>query len=173
MDQVTRRRIWILVIACAALFIAVFPAVRRAAEAKADGQLTTCWVMCRPGDYVNVRVSANRKSRQAGYLECGDSFLTDGYSRNGFIRVYSVGEGSEAWIYSGYVVTEKPKAVFENYCCVSRGRVAVRRWISGPKVANTPWIVNGSTVTVFYEADGWAVTSRGFIRSEYLEADPL
>ena len=58
MDQVTKRRIWILVIACAALFIAVFPAVRRATEAKADGQLTTCWVMCRPGDYVNVRVSA-------------------------------------------------------------------------------------------------------------------
>ena len=72
----TKRRIWILVIACAALFIAVFPAVRRATEAKADGQLTTCWVMCRPGDYVNVRVSASRKSRQAGYLECGDSFLT-------------------------------------------------------------------------------------------------
>jgi len=25
---------------------------------------------------------------------------------------------------------------------------------------------------VFYEADDWSCTSRGFIKSEYLEADP-
>ena len=165
----TKRRIWILVIACAALFIAVFPAVRRATEAKADGQLTTCWVMCRPGDYVNVRVSASRKSRQAGYLECGDSFLTDGYSRNGFIRVYSVGEGSEAWIYSGYVVTEKPEKIGATYVCVAKKRVACRKWIGGPQVEGRPWLRNGETCQVFLMADGWAVTSRGYIKSEWLE----
>ena len=166
------RKMWILIIACAVLFMAMFPAVRSAVDAKADEQLITCWVMCRPGDYVNVRMSASKQSREVGYLECGDSFLTDGCTRNGFIRVYSVGEGSEGWVYSGYTVTEKPVEVYETYCCVSRGRVAVRRWMNGPKVATTPWIVNGSTVTVFCEADGWAVTSRGYIQSRYLEADP-
>ena len=34
------------------------------------------------------------------------------------------------------------------------------------------WLVNGSTVEVFYTAEGWACTSRGYIKSEWLEVDP-
>lgn len=33
----------------------------------------------------------------------------------------------------------------------------------------SPWLTNGQFVDVFLMADGWAVTSRGYIRAEYLD----
>ena len=140
--------------------------------ARAEEQLITCWVMCKPGDYVNVREWASTSAQAVGYLESGDSFQTDGSSRNGFIKAIELGECSESWVYSGYVVTEEPVPVFENYSCCAIKRVAIRRWMGGPKVEKTPWLVNGSDVSVFYIADGWAITNRGYIQSEWLEADP-
>ena len=138
--------------------------------AEADN-LITCWVMCKPGDYINVRLTPSTKAEAVGYLEACDSFQTDASSRNGFIRVYGVGEYGEGWIFAGYVSTEEPVAVFQRYICVSNSRVRCRRWMNGPKTQN-PWITNGSNVDVFYMADGWAMTSRGFVQSQYLEVDP-
>lgn len=135
-------------------------------------ELVTCWVMCKPGSQVNVRRTPSTHGMEVGFLDAGDSFLTDGSSRNGFIRCYGIGEYGEGWIYCGYVATEEPEAVFEQYVCVSNARVACRRWMGGPKVATSPWIVNGSNVDVFFIADGWACTSRGYIMSEWLEANP-
>lgn len=61
--------------------------------------------------------------------------------------------------------------VYDTYVCVAKNRVACRKWMNGPKTA-TPWLRNGSTVQVFFIAGDWAITSRGYIRSEWLEADP-
>ena len=47
------------------------------------------------------------------------------------------------------------------------------RWVDGPQVARSPWLRNGSSVQVFYIAGDWAVTSRGYIRTEWLEVDPV
>lgn len=138
---------------------------------RGEEQLATCWVMCKPGDYVNVRRSPKKNSVAVGYLECGDSFRTDAESKNGFIKCYGVGEEGEGWIYCGYVTTEEPVKVGKRYVCVAKKRVACRRWMNGPQTQN-PWLRNGSTVEVFCEADGWAVTSRGYIRTEFLEVDP-
>ena len=52
---------------------------------------------------------------------------------------------------------------------VAKKQVACRRWIGGPQVEGHPWIRNGETCQVFVMADGWAVTSRGYIKSEWLE----
>ena len=49
---------------------------------------------------------------------------------------------------------------------VAEGRVAARKWIEGP-VAR--WIQPGETVTVFWMSSEWAVTDRGYIRSEYID----
>lgn len=135
-------------------------------------ELVRCWVMCKPGSQVNVRRSPSTSAMQVGFLDSGDSFMTDSVCTNGFVRCYGIGEYGEGWIYLGYVVTEEPKQVFERYVCVSNARVACRRWMGGPKTGTSPWIVNGSNVDVFYIADGWACTSRGYIKSEWLEADP-
>ena len=157
----------LLVIAAAAAGLMMGNASCRAAE----GSFVTCYVLCKPGDYVNVRRTPSTKGTPVGSLEAGDWFETDGESKNGFLRVYGIGEYGEGWIYCGYVSTEEPVEVFERYVCVAKSRVACRRWMGGPHTQN-PWLKNGSNVDVFYMTSEWAVTSRGFIRSEWLEADP-
>ena len=138
----------------------------------AEEQLAKCWVMCKPGSQVNVRRTPDKKGQEVGFLEAGDWFLTDGTSSDGFIRVYGVGEYGEGWIFSGYVCTEEPKQVFEQYTCVAHKRVAIRKWMGGPQVERSPWLANGGNVDVFFMADEWACTSRGYIKAEWLEADP-
>lgn len=138
----------------------------------AEEQLAKCWIMCKPGSQVNVRLTPDKKGREVGYLEAGDWFETDGTSSEGYIRVYGIGEYGEGWVYSGYVCTEEPVAVFEQYTCVAHKRVAIRKWMDGPQVERSPWLANGSDVDVFYMADGWACTSRGYIKAEWLEVDP-
>jgi hypothetical protein len=142
---------------------------------RAEDVTTTCWALCQPGDHVNLRIDPKKDSASVGWLECGDSFQTDGESINGWLRVLDAGE-CECWIYSGYVIEEQPEKIGENYVCVARDRVACRRWVDGPQIrinGHLSWLKNGSTVSVFYIAGDWAVTSRGYIRAEWLEVDPV
>ena len=139
---------------------------------KGEDELVKVWVMCKPGSQVNVRRTPDKRSMEVGYLDSGDWFLTDGTSADGWIRCYGIGEYGEGWVYCGYVVTEEPVAVFEQYVCCAPKRVAIRRWMNGPKVDGSAWLTNGSDVDVFYIADGWACTSRGYISAEWLEVDP-
>lgn len=132
--------------------------------------LTTCWIMCKPGSYVTIREKPNKNSAERGYLDSGDDFKTDGESMNGWIRCYDAGEGG--WVYCGYVVTEKPEKIGERYVCVANKQAACRKWMGGPQVDGSGWIKNGQFCDVFLIADGWAVTSRGYIRSEWLEVSP-
>lgn len=168
-----RKQIWkqigVLVLAAAM----VIAAIGWALAGMAEEHLTTMWVMCQPGGYVNVREKPNKNGEVGGFLESGEYFRTDGETVNGFVRAYGIGENDQGWIYCGYVVTEEPEAVFENYYCSANERVACRKWVDGPRISGSRgWINNGDTVTVFYEAEGWAVTSRGYIRTEWIEVDP-
>ena len=138
---------------------------------RSEDQLVKCWVLCKPGSQVNVRRTPDKRGQEVGFLEVGDWFLTDGSSSNGYIRVYEIGEYGEGWIYCGYVVEEEPEPVYEQYVCVAKNRVACRKWISGPQTS-LPWLMNGSDVQVFWKTSEWAITARGYIRSEYLEVDP-
>jgi hypothetical protein len=138
-------------------------------RARAEGITTKAWVMCKPGDFVYLRQWASRKATEAGFMDPCDSVEIDGKTKDGFAHVVYP---TDAWIWAGYLVFEKPKAVNEKHVVVSNSRLAARRWIDGPNVQSKPWLKNGSTAYVYYEADGWACTSRGFLRSEWLEADP-
>lgn len=147
-----------------------------AISGRAEEQLATVYAMCdpRPGNWVAVRLKPTTASTEIGRLECGDGFATDGESRDGWIRCYGVGETS-GWVYSAFVSIEKPELVMEQYCCVAKNRVAVRRWQGGPQVVRNGrkvWLNNCEDVTVFCMADGWACTSIGYIRAEWLEVDP-
>ena len=139
---------------------------------KGEDALVKCWVMCKPGNYVNVRRVPSKSGMEVGYLDAGDWFMTDAVSADGFLRCYDIGEYGEGWVYCGYVVTEEPEAVMDTYVCCAPKRVACRRWMNGPQVSGSPWLTNLSTVYVYYIADGWACTSHGYIQSEYLEASP-
>ena len=137
----------------------------------AEEQLATCWAMCKPGSRVTVRMTPSKKGVELGWLECGDDFLTDGESRDGWIRCYGIGETS-GWVYSGYVCTSKPEKIGERYVCVAKKQVACRKWMGGPLIDGRPWLKNGQNVHVFCIGDGWAVTSRGYVRSDWIEVDP-
>lgn len=137
---------------------------------KGEDALVKCWVMCKPGSYVTIREKPNKNSAERGYLDSGDDFKTDGESVNGWIRCYDAGECG--WVYCGYVVTEKPEPIGERYVCVANKQAACRKWMGGPQVNGSGWIKNGQFCDVFLMADGWAVTSRGYIKSEWLEASP-
>ena len=165
-------RIILLIAAVLLLAGAVFRIVYAENTAAAEERLAKVWVMCKPGSRVNVRRTPDKNAQEVGSLEACDWFMTDGKSADGYIRAYGIGEYGEGWVYCGNVVTEEPAAVFERYCCVAKKRVAIHKWVDGPQVERSPWLVNGSTVDVFYEADGWSCTSRGYIRSEWLEVDP-
>ena len=165
MDSVTKRKIIPFVLACVVLFTSVFMLWQNHLAASAEDSFVTCWVMCKPGSRVNVRRTPG--GAEIGYLECGDWFETDGW-----IRCYGIGEYGEGWVWCGYVATEEPEQIGRQYRVASNGRVIIRKWMNGPKVDGKGYLVNGSTVQVFAMADGWAVTNRGYIMEEYLEADP-
>lgn len=155
----------VFALACAVMVLAGY----MIGTAGASDEPITCWIMCKPGTQVNARRTPDTRGEVVGWLEAGDEFRTDGVSKNGWIRAIGIGEYGEAWIYCGYVVTEKPEKIGEKYECTANRRVACRRWLNGPQVEKTPWLKRGSTVDVFYMADGWAVTNRGYIRAEWLE----
>ena len=139
---------------------------------KGEDALVMCWVMCKPGNYVNVRRVPSKTGMEVGYLDAGDWFMTDAVSADGFLRCYDIGEYGEGWVYCGYVVTEEPEAAMDTYVCCAPKRVACRRWMNGPQVSGSPWLTNLSTVYVYYIADGWACTNQGYIQAEYLEVSP-
>lgn len=159
------------IVAFIALIIFVAAIAFWAGSTFAEDELATCWIMCKPGSQVSVRLEASKKSQEIGFLECGDDFLTDGESRDGWVRCYGIGETS-GWVYCGYVCTEKPEIICERYVCVAKNRVACRKWIGGPKIDQRPWLKCGQNVTVFASDGEWAITSRGYIKAEYLEVDP-
>lgn len=170
-----KRKLAIIITLCV---IVILTMAIMAIKSAAEEQLATAYAMCDPREgrnKVHVRAKPTKDSAEIGYLECGDSFLTDAEERDGWIRCYGIGETS-GWVYAGYVATEKPEMVMEQYCCVAKSRVAVRRWQGGPQIVRNGrklWLNNCEDVTVFCIADGWACTSIGYIAAEWLEVDPL
>lgn len=136
-----------------------------------QAEAETRWALCK--DYLNVREKPNKHSAIVGYIDSCDSFETDGTIRNGYIRVFGIGEAMDGWVYAGFTVDEQPERVDERYVCVAIRRAACRRWTDGPRISGKAgWIYNGSDVRVFFRTSEWAVTNRGYIASEWLERDP-
>ena len=129
-----------------------------------------CWILCQPDSCVTLRSGAGKNKPEFGACQCGDKLWTDNEIRNGFIHVLEVpAEESEGWISSRYVILDRPDEVNREMQIRADGRVALRKWIGGPVKA---WILPGETLTVWWMSPSWAVTSRGYIKSEFLEAVP-
>lgn len=128
----------------------------------------TVWVMCQPDSYVNIRSKPNGRSRIEGYALCGFDLETDGKTKDGFIHVYAPIEAGEGWISKGYVVWDEPEEVNEWYSIRSPYRVAIRRTIGG-KVRK--WGHDQDSIRVYWASSEWAVTNKGFVKTEFLEVD--
>lgn len=128
----------------------------------------TVWAMCQPDSYVNIRSKPNSRSRIEGYALCGYDLETDGKTKNGFLHVYTTIEAGEGWIANGYVVWDEPKEMNKWHSIRSPYRVAIRRTIGG-KVRT--WGHDCDSVKVYWASNEWAVTNRGFVKTEFLEVD--
>ena len=117
---------------------------------------------------MTIREKPDKGSAEHGRLDSGDSFRTTGETKDGWVTCC---EGEGGWVFLGYVVTEKPVKIGEKYMCNAARQAACRKWMGGPQIDKRPWMKNGQSCEVFLMADGWAVTSRGYIRSEWLEVD--
>ena len=130
--------------------------------------LWEAYVICQPGDYVNVRLNPSRKSEAVGYADAGDSIMIDGAEKNGYLRCYYIGEMGVGWIHKGYVVYDKPERVSITAKVNSKGRVMARKYVGGKRRA---WLKKNDEVKVYWLSMDWCVTNKGFVKTKYLEME--
>ena len=137
--------------------------------AAAGAEENAGYVICAPGDYVNVRSGPGSKYESIGRFETGDRVTLDGKKRNGFLHCVGLSlEKSDGWIHSGYVIGSKPVSVNRNARITSNGRLAARKNVNGKR---TRWLKPDAIVTVYVWSDEWCVTNCGYIQSQYLEPE--
>ena len=134
----------------------------------AEEGTTTMWILCQPGDYVHARSGASTRRESLGRLVTGDHVEVDGRVKDGFAHVARLAlEEDEGWIYAGYLIEEEPKdARGMVFTICANGRVACRKYIDGPRRC---WVVDGSQVKVYGYTSQWAVTNKGFVRTEFVD----
>ena len=126
-----------------------------------------CWILCQPDGMVNVRAKPKKGGIVYGGVTCGDDMLTDEKQRNGFLHVYGIAaEDPEGWISNRYIVFDEPEEVNCTATIRAEGRVACRKY---PEGKITGWAYDGDQLTVYWRSEEWSVTSRGYIRTEFLE----
>lgn len=124
------------------------------------------WVLCMPGDYVNARAGASRKSLSVGRLEAGDEVIDTGESSRGFESCRGGSfELEEFWVYEGYIVRSQPAYVNATATVCGNSRVAARKYIDGPRRC---WIYPGDRLLVYWRSEIWSITEKGFVQSRYL-----
>ena len=157
----------IAIIAALVLIIAILIRDFSLADAFADEANGQAWVLCDPESHVCIRSAPRKSGIECGGALCGCHLMTDSTETNGFLHIVDVSaEESDAWISLRYITFSEPHEVNGTATVRSDGRVACRKWIAGKIVS---WIHNGDQLTVYWMSDEWAVTSRGYVMSCYLE----
>ena len=124
------------------------------------------WVLCDPESYVTLRIGPGKSKPDFGGVLCGAELWTDNKKQNGFLHVLEVpAECDTGWISAKYIVYDRPVEVNQRRVITGDGRVACRKWVDG-KIKD--WIMPGDQLTVFWMSPSWAVTSRGYIKSEFI-----
>lgn len=154
--------IWMLTgVLAVGIFIGVVLSCLVLHEAMADSD---GWIMC--DSYVNIRETPRKNGNELGRLDAGDRIRTDDKVRNGYLHIIDAGtETGDGWVYAGYVIYDEPERKDALMVITGNGRVNARRWVDGPKKAR---LKPGTVVTVKWLGYDWALTNRGYIRSEYI-----
>ncbi|MBR2800315.1 MAG: hypothetical protein IKE04_05510 [Oscillospiraceae bacterium] len=161
-----RRRRRRIIIGCvlAVLILVITLVVTNASTERRDA-----YIMCRPGSEVNVRDSATTHGQLIGHLILGDSINVD-REYKGWVHSKSLSfEQSSGWISADYVVYDYPQAIPEGrtYIVSASGCVAV--WKGMTRASRVCWVHPGDKVTVLAISQEWALTDRGYIRTQYLQ----
>lgn len=156
----------ILIVGVLAVLLATAYGVQTARiTARADAQTVKAWIMCAPNSYVNCRPGPSRKGDSLGMLETGYQLEIDGQVKNGFAHCHVSLERDQGWVHAGYIVFEEPKWIDKDMTITTDSRVAVRNHKNGERNA---WLRSGDPVHVYWKADGWAITNRGWVQTQYI-----
>ena len=134
----------------------------------AGAEEETRFILCdpKPTNRVAVRRSPRKGAEETGWLECGDSILTDGKTKNGYLHILGITEYGEGWVHHGYVVNDKPIIERCNATVIGNGMVKARQNVGGKRIS---WLDICTDAKVYARSDEWSVTSRGYISTKFLE----
>lgn len=147
----------VLVLTATALWLIALPAL-------ADAQYIVT-----ASDYCNVREQPDQASTDTGNLYAGDIVTGTGYQA-GWVQVIASVEAGTGWVRADLLtLADHPTGKHTN---TSNGRVRIRREPDGKAIG---WLNADGNVDVlrWVDVDGtvWAHTARGYIKSDYLEAE--
>lgn len=128
------------------------------------------WIICKPDSFVNVRRSPSKQATGIGRMELGEEITLTGKIQNGYAECIGLAfEETTGWIFAGYIVDDEPEVLDGDlYRNCGNGRTALRKWVDGPRRA---WATEETTFTVYAMTPEWALTSKGYIRTEYIEPE--
>lgn len=152
------------VVLAAVLLFASYTVSTEIDRARAETITTTGYILCK--SYVIIRQWASKRATEIGQLDPCDTIEIDGRTKDGYAHIVAPVDG---WVHAGFITFSEPRKVDAPGVVTAKKRVAARRWCDGPNVDSKPWLISGSEVRIYWMSDDWACTSRGFIRSEWLE----
>lgn len=130
---------------------------------------TAAYVICTPGDYVNIRPRPNKKGDEIGRFEPGEVVYLDGVRKGEYLHCVGLRlEDTEGWVHMGYVLYDPPEEIGRPGRIVAKGRVAARKNVNGRR---TRWLKPGTELTVHYWSNEWCLTSKGYVQSQFVEID--
>lgn len=158
-----KKKLWIYILIAIASFLIGFFVFGPKVYAE------TCWVLCQPDSYVNIRETPKKTGIIAGLADCGMEFEATKHTKAGFQQVYNLSlETDTGWINKGYLVYSQPVEVNSKVNIYSNGRVACWRSIGGRRRC---WVRSGDTVELYWVSEEWSVTNKGYIKTEFLGVD--
>lgn len=160
--KIIKATIEVLLIAAVIFFV-----VHAFSDAKSEKRYEEMYVIC--DDYVNVRMTPNKKMEPIGRFESGDAVLTDGIKKNGYVHVVDLSfECCEGWVNEGFLIYDQPEKMNRTATIVSKGRLAARKYVNGRRVR---WLQPQATVKVYYWSDSWALTDCGYVQAQFLDLE--
>ena len=156
-------KVLVLILAVVLLF-ASYTVATEIDRAHAETVYATGYILCK--DYVIIRQWASRHATEIGQLDPCDTVEIDGKTKDGFAHIVAPMDG---WVWAGYITFSEPQKIDAPGVVTAKKRVAARRWCDGPNVDSKPWLISGSEVRIYWMCDDWALTNRGYVKSEWLE----
>lgn len=154
----------VIIAICIAVGLASYNIASRINDAHAETVTATGYIMCK--SYVMIRMWPSRKAQEIGQLDPCDTVEIDGRTKDGYAHIVAPCDG---WVWAGYITFSEPKKIDAPGVVTAKKRVAARRWCDGPNVDSKPWLISGSEVRIYWMCDDWALTNRGYVKSEWLE----
>ena len=139
-------------------------------QGRAD-ELQSRWVLCQT--FVNVRARASMNSSSIGHVMLGDELTVDQTVRRGGRWWYHctdvANEYGSGWVCADYCTDSAVTVCDETATVNASGRVALRVSVNGKRRA---WVKPGAELDVIGYSDTWALTTKGYIKMEFLEFSP-